>query len=385
VTAASLAASAVQCFGECYGSPAEGSWFAPGRVNLIGEHTDYNQGFVLPFAIGPGVAVAAARRGDGLIAAASRQAGCEIVTAAVGALAPGAVDGWAAYPAGICWVLRKAGYRVGGVSIAVDSDLPAGAGLSSSAALECAVALALTELHGLGVPRPELATLASRAENQFVGAPTGIMDQSAVLLCAAGEALLLDCRSGAGTPVPFDPASAGLAVLIIDTRTRHALVDGRYQERREECGRAAASLGVRSLREVDDVVGALARLADPRLMRRARHVLTENSRVTAAAELLRAGLPAGFGPLLTASHLSLRDDFEVSWPQADLAVDAAVGAGAAGARMMGGGFGGSVIALIPGGGEAAIRAEVTAGFAARGWPEPGFALVTPSGSARRLR
>jgi galactokinase len=384
VTGPGPAVSAARVFTECYGSAADGVWFAPGRVNLIGEHTDYNQGFVLPFAIGSGVAVAAGRRADGQIAAASRQAGSEVVTARVDALAPGAVDGWAAYPAGIAWVLREAGYPVGGANIAIDADLPAGAGLSSSAALECAVALALTELYGPAAPRPELAALASRAENEFVGAPTGIMDQSAALLCAAGQALLLDCRSGTGRAVPFDPASGGLAVLVIDTRTRHALVDGRYQARRAECAQAAAGLGVRSLREVNDVAGALARLTDPALRRRARHVLTENGRVLATAGLLGAGRLADVGPELTASHRSLRDDFQVSWPQADLAVDAAIEAGAAGARMMGGGFGGSVIAIVPAV-DAAVRAAVAGAFAGRGWPGPGFAQAVPSASARRLR
>ena len=248
-------------------------------------------------------------------------------------------SGWAAYPAGVAWALREAGHPVSGASLAIDSTLPAGAGLSSSAALECAVALALTGLHGLDVPRPELAILARRAENDFVGVPSGIMDQSASLLCQASHALLLDCRTGESSAVPLDPAAAGLALLIVDTGARHALGDGRYALRRSECDRAASALGVRCLR---DVAGADAAdgLADPVLRRRARHVITENHRVEQAVALLRAGDLAGAGELLCASHASLRDDFEISWPEADATVSAAMDAGAAGARRIGGGFGG---------------------------------------------
>jgi len=291
---------ATALFGQQYGEQARGAWLAPGRVNLVGEHTDYNEGFALPLAIGPGVSAAAARRDDGLLALTSRQADGADVRLPLDELRPGSVDGWAAYPAGVAWALRAAGYPIGGVSMAFDSDLPLGAGLSSSAALECSVALALTELHGLTVPRPQLADIARRAENDFVGAPTGIMDQSAALLCQAGHALLLDCRSGIGTAVPLDPPAAGLALLVIDTRVRHALTDGGYGSRRKACEDAAAALGVRSLRDITDS-SELAGL-DPLLQRRARHVVTENSRVLAAAALLRAGQLAGIGPVLTASH-----------------------------------------------------------------------------------
>ena len=370
-------------FAQRYGEQPRGAWRAPGRVNLIGEHTDYNDGFALPFAIGPGVSAAAARRADGLLALTSRQAPGGDVSLPIDELAPGSVDGWAAYPAGVAWALRAAGYPIGGVSIAFDSDLPLGAGLSSSAALECAVALALTELHGLAVPRPQLADLARRAENDFVGAPTGIMDQSAALLCQAGHALLLDCRSGIGTAVPLDPAAAGLTLLVIDTRARHALTDGGYAARRQACEDAAAALGVRSLRDITDsseLVGI-----DPLLQRRARHVVTENSRVLAAAALLRSGQLARTGPLLTASHASLRDDFEVSWPAADATVEAALQAGACGARMTGGGFGGSVIALVHSERDEQVKAAVADRFAQQGWPVPRFTDAVPSAGARRVR
>ncbi len=242
--------------------------------------------------------------------------------------------------------MRQAGYLAGGADVAIDADLPAGAGLSSSAALECATALALTELHQQPVPRRELAALASRAENEFAGVPTGIMDQIAALLCQAGHALLLDCRTGTGTTVPLDPAAAGLTLLVIDTRARHALADGRYAERRRACEQAASALGVRSLRDITDSE-QLASLTNQSLRRLSGHVVAEQRRVLNAAGLLRAGDQAAIGPLLTESHRSLRDNFEMSWPQADEAVAAALEAGAAGARMTGGGFGGCVVALAP--------------------------------------
>jgi galactokinase len=374
---------AAALFAHRYGEEPRAAWHAPGRVNLIGEHTDYNDGFVLPFAIGAGVIVAAARRGDGMLALTSRQADGDDIDVRLTGLAPGAVTGWAAYPAGVAWALRAAGYEVGGASLAVDSDLPLGAGLSSSAALECAVALALTELHGLSVPRPQLAALARRAENEFVGAPTGIMDQSAALLCQAGHALLLDCRSGIGTAVPLDPGAAGLSLLVIDTRARHAHVDGGYAARRQACEDAAQALGVRSLRDITDS-SELAEL-DPLLRRRARHVVTENSRVLATAALLRSGELTRAGPLLTASHASLRDDFEVSWPEANAAVETAIEAGACGARMTGGGFGGSVVVLVPAESEQRVRAAVSDRFAQDSWPEPRATVVAPAAGARRVR
>jgi galactokinase len=374
-------------FARRYGREPEGTWFAPGRVNLLGG-PDYNEVFVLPFALGAGVFAAAARRPDGRITLTSRQAASDPVPLPVGALEPGSVGGWAAYAAGVSWALREAGYLSEGADVAIDADLPMGAGLASSAALECSVALALTELYGLSVPRRELAALARRGENDFVGVPTGIMDQLAALQCRAGHALLLDCRSGAGTAVPFYPPDAGLALLIIDTQARHALTDGRYAARRRACADAAAALGVRSLRDVSDDAAALAwldGLAEPALWRLTQHVVSENRRVLAAAELLRAGEQAAVGALLTASHQSLRDRFEVSWPQADAAVEAAIDAGAAGARMTGGGFGGSVVALVPAASGAQVRRAVSERFARSRWPAPRYLDAVPSGGARRTR
>jgi galactokinase len=360
-------------------------WFAPGRVNLIGEHTDYNDGLVLPFALAQGVTVRGAARADGVLEVSSAQAPGQPLSARVADLAPGSVTGrvtgWAAYPAGVAWALRAAGHAIGGATLDIDSDLPQGAGLSSSAALECAVALALCELSGLDVPRPELARIAQRAENEFVGVPCGIMDQSAALLCTAGNALLLDCRSGLTAQVPL--VMDGLTLLVIDTGAAHELVGGEYAARRAACEEAAAALGVPALRDVKDLADALARLDDDVLRRRVQHVVTENHRVEATVGLLRAGSGLEIGALLTASHLSLRDQFEVSWPEADVAVEAATRAGARGGRMIGGGFGGSVIALVPDDRLAAVRQQVTTAYAARGWTAPSFLDATPSEGARR--
>jgi galactokinase len=385
-------------YGEQYGTAPAGVWRAPGRANLIGEHTDYNEGFVLPFALDRGTLAAAGPGRDGVLELCSRQENATVVRVPLDGLGPGAVSGWAAYPAGVAWALGQAGYPVAGARVAIDSDLPQGAGLSSSAALECAVALALTQLSGRDVRRPELAAIARRAENEFVGVPSGIMDQSAALLTRDGHALLLDCRSGESDCVPLDPAASGLALLIIDTRARHALTDSGYADRHAECEAAARALGVRSLREIPGP-DALAALTDPVLRRRARHVVTENQRVLEAAALLRRGKVADVGRLLTESHASLRDDFEVSWPEADVTVEVALPAGALGARMMGGGFGGSVIALVPAAlvpadpdpvdpaaaVSAAVRGAVRRAFSSRGWPAPGFLHAPPSPSAQRLR
>ena len=373
----------------------------------MGEHTDYNEGFVLPFALAQGVTATAAARDDGLLVLRSKQVPDEPVTVEIGSLAPGSVGGWAAYPAGVAWALRAAGFGVGGAAIDFDSDLPVGAGVSSSAALECAVALALCSLSGISVPRPELAAIAKRAENEFVGAPTGIIDQSAALLCQEGHAMLLDCGTLEIAQVPLRPAVAGVSILVIDTRVAHALVSGEYAARRAECEAAAAALGVPSLgaRARDGADAAIVdRLADPVLRRRARHVIADSERAMAIAVALAeagAGSAAGaagtagtagaseiwryLGTLLIEGHASLRDDFEVSWPQADLTVDAAIAAGSYGAKMIGGGFGGSVLALVPAGRAGAVRAALTETYLSRGWIPPEFLDAVPSPPARRLR
>jgi galactokinase len=380
---------AAELFKGRFGGAPDGVWLAPGRANLMGEHTDYNDGFVLPFALSQATTAAAGRRTDGRLLLCSSQEPDGLLEIALDGLAPGTVTGWGAYPAGVAWALRSAGYQVPGACIAIDSDVPGGAGLSSSAALECATALALTELDGVPVPRGELAAIARQAENEFVGVPSGIMDQSASLLSQAGHALLLDCRSLDRSQVPFDPAAAGSRLLLINTRARHALSDGGYGRRRAECEEAARLLGVSSLRDVTDA-GDTARLADPVLRRRARHVVTDNQRVLQVTGLLR-GSPGDLrntyreiGRLLTQAHSSLRDDFEISWPEADAAVEAALAAGALGARMMGGGFGGCVLALVPETASGPVRGAVSEAYARQGWTAPEFLEAVPSDHARRL-
>jgi galactokinase len=366
---------------------ASGVWYAPGRANLMGEHTDYNQGLVLPFAIAQRVTVAAACRDDGMLVLRSWQETARTATVALDSLAPGTVTGWAAYPAGIAWALREAGHQVPAATIDIYSDLPVGAGLSSSAGLECATALALTGLGGVSVERRELVEIARRTENDFVGVPSGIMDQSASLLCEAGHALLLDCGTLEISQVPFDPAAAGAGLLVINTRAEHAHAGGDYARRRAECEEAARQLGVPFLGCLTDE-GDAGRLSDQALRRRARHVITDNARVLAAVGLLRSapadpGAYRKVGDLLSEAHRSLRDDFEISWRHADVTVDAAVAAGAFGARMIGGGFGGSVLALLPADAGAAVRAAVVDAFMRNAWEAPEFIETVPSAGAGR--
>jgi galactokinase len=366
------------------------SWTAPGRVNLIGEHTDYNDGFVLPIALPYRTTATVAPRTDGRLLVRSEQRPGEQAQVAVADLRPGRSPEWAAYALGVVWALREAGHDVGpGADVLVDGRVPEGAGLSSSAALECAVVAALDDVLDLGLPRAELARLAQRAENEFVGMPSGIMDQMAAMLCAAGHALFLDCRSLDAEHVPVDPRAHGLAVLVVDTRAPHRLVDGEYADRRRTCEDAAAALGVPALRDVPlaDLDAALGRLTDDSQRRRVRHVVTENQRVLDTVRLLRAGRLPEIGPLLSASHASLRDDFEVTVPQLDVAAQAALDVGALGARMTGGGFGGCVLALVRAeggaGSEDQVLAAVRRAFAAHGFDAPEFFTVTPSAGAHR--
>ena len=365
-------------FASEFGRPPEAVWASPGRVNLIGEHTDYNDGFVLPLALRHRVTASAARNDTGLVRMVSGQRG-RPVEADVTSLVPGGVSGWSSYAAGVLWALQEAGHRVGGVDLLVDGDVPAGAGLSSSAALECAVALAVDDLFGLGIDRTTLARLAQHAENDFVGMPCGLMDQAASLLCTRGHALFLDTRDGTTEQVPLDLDGEGLSLLVVDTRTPHRLVDGEYAARRRDCERAAAALGVPALRDVglDGLDGMLAGLDDVVVRRRARHVVTENARVLDTVELLRAGRTREIGPLLTASHTSLRDDFEVTVPQLDVAVEAALSAGAYGARMTGGGFGGCIIALVESSQTRAVGEAVAEEFRRHGFPAP-WSFPTPA-------
>ncbi|MEV7770647.1 galactokinase [Kitasatospora sp. NPDC086791] len=375
----------MNAFAELYGRPAEGEWAAPGRVNLIGEHTDYNLGFVLPIALPQTVRARVARRDDGLLRLWSAQSGEPVTELRLADLAPGAVPGWAGYPAGVVWALREAGHQVGGADVRLDGDVPGGAGLSSSAALECVVAAAYSDLYELGLSAPELALLAQRAENAFVGVPCGIMDQMASMCCRPGAALFLDTRDLTARQVPIDLAGAGLALLVLDTRVKHDLGDGAYAALRAGCERAAALLGLPALRSLPPagVAAALAQLP-AELRPLVRHVVTENARVTEAVAHLEAGRPAALGPILTAGHASLRDDFRVSCPETDLAVEAALVAGALGARMTGGGFGGSVIALVGAAEAESVAAQVTSAFRAAGYAEPRTLTAIPAEGARRL-
>ncbi|GAB3659403.1 galactokinase [Actinocorallia lasiicapitis] len=356
-----------------------GVWHAPGRVNLIGEHTDYNEGLVLPFALPQGITIHGERRDDGLL---ELHSGSRSATVALDGLAPGKVDGWAAYPAGVAGALREAGHEVGGATLRISSDLPQGAGLSSSAALECATALALTDLYGLTVDRHALVKLCQRAENAYAGVPSGILDQSASLLCQEGNAMLLDCRSGLSSQIPLNLGD--YRILVVNTMASHSLGDGEFAERRASCEKAAALLGVPALRDVKDLPAALAELKDPVLRRRVKHVVTENHRVEATVGLLRAGAIPELGALLTASHLSLRDDYQVSWPQADVAVETACRHGARGARMVGGGFGGSIIALTPESKLPTVQSAITTAYTDRGWTPPTFLTATAAPGAHRL-
>ncbi|GAA1773863.1 galactokinase [Kocuria aegyptia] len=389
-------------FAEVYGHDPDGVWRAPGRVNLIGEHTDYNDGFVLPFAIdrsamvavrlrrdaGPGRRTGQGQAGHDVVDLASTWApdgeGLSRARFRIADLAPGTAAGWSAYPAGVVHVLAGPdGVDVPGFELLLDSTVPVGAGLSSSHAVEVATIVALNDLLDLGLDRPAMARLTQRAENEFVGAPTGIMDQSASLMGRAGAALFLDCRTQEAQLVPLPVAEHGLAVLVIDTGVAHSHADGGYGARRASCEHGATALGAASLRDVP--AGADLTGLDPETARRVRHVLSENRRVLGTVERLRAGDLAGIGALLVASHASLRDDYEVSCPELDLAVDTALAAGAVGARMTGGGFGGSAIALVPAARTEQVRDAVAQAFAEQGRRAPQVFAVVPGEGAGRVR
>lgn len=391
----------------------QGTWAAPGRVNLMGEHTDYNGGFVLPFALSQTTTVAAAVRDDRRVTVRSsrndsdqksgvdQEPGAEqpasegpgaAVEFSLDGLAPGDVDGWAAYVAGTLWALEQAGYQVPGLDLQVDSTVPVGAGLSSSAALECAVGLAGAELGGHRIDRLELAGLAQRAENDFVGMPCGIMDQVASLAGEQGHAVLLDTRSLEVEQVPFALEEAGLSLMVIDSRAEHRLVDGEYAARRRQCEQGAQLLGLQSLRELNDAGTTAEQLAqrleglteDETILRRLRHVLTENDRVLAARDALRARRPADLGVILTSSHVSQRDDFQITVPETDTMVETLLEHGALGARQVGGGFGGCVIALAPSEEVPKLLAAAEANASDREYSRPLALTAHPSSGARRI-
>ncbi len=368
-----------------FGRLPDGVWQAPGRVNLIGEHTDYNEGFVLPFAIDKTARVAVAVRPDNAIRLLSTYGDQGVVSAGLGTIDAALAKGWTKYPLGVIWALQQRGIAVPGLDLLLDSNVPLGAGLSSSHAIECAVISALNDLTGAGLEPEEMVLATQRAENDFVGAPTGIMDQSASLRGSKGHAVFLDCRDQSVQLVPFEAEQSGLVMLVIDTKVSHSHADGGYASRRASCELGAEVLGVKALRDVrvEDLEEA-AGLLDEVTYRRVRHVVTENDRVLQTVGLLTSEGPGAIGALLDASHASMRDDFEISCPELDLAVDISRANGAIGARMTGGGFGGAAIALTPVEAERQVRAAVERAFAEAGHKAPDIFTVTPAAGAMRL-
>lgn len=360
-------------------------WRAPGRINLVGEHTDYNDGFVLPFALDVGCTATVTEASDGWTARSVQQP--EAVVVRRSGLADAAeVPEWSRYVLGALWLLSDRGVDVPPLEVVVDSDVPSGAGLSSSAALVCSVVRAVDDHLGLGLDDDALFALTRDVENDAVGAPTGGMDQLVSLRGREGHVLLCDMRSHETRPVPLDLDGNGLTVLVVDTRAPHRHSDGEYGARRRGCEEAARQLGVPALRDVvaDDLDDALARLDDDELRRYVRHVVTEDARVLDVARLLDDGDLPGIGPALTASHASMRDDFRITVPEVDTAVGALLDAGALGARMTGGGFGGCVIGLLPVGDVDAAGEGVRRAFADAGFGEPSLFTATPAAGARSL-
>ena len=382
---AAIAADLAEAFEKSHGHPPDGVFTAPGRVNLIGEHLDYNGGLCLPMALPHATYAAVAARDDDVLTVTSRQQE-DPFEARLSKLGPRSVTGWASYAAGVVWALREADWPVRAMDVMVDGRVPLGAGLSSSAAIECAVALGAAQLADVDVDDDARATLVRacmRAEQEVAGAPTGGLDQTIALFGRADAALLLDCRDWSRRQVPWDPGSAGLTLLVVDTRASHVLSDGEYGSRREQCEEAARQLGVELLRDVEDQEAALASL-DDELRRRVRHVFTENDRVSRAVAQLEAGDAAGLGETFLVSHASMRDDYEISCPELDVVVETAMSRGALGARMTGGGFGGSAIALVPTGSVPTVKEAVQRAFDQSGWGSPGFLTGVPSDGARQV-
>ena len=399
------AVQAANLFRDAYGCESRGVWSAPGRVNIIGEHVDYNGGPCLPIALPHRAFVALSPRSDRTVRLVSTQTREAIDVLDLDVIGPKGTPGevtnhWTAYLAGVAWALEQAGYGpLPGFDAALWSCVPLGGGLSSSAALECATAVALDEVCGLGLAgsledpndegRKVLVKAAQAAENQIAGANTGGLDQTASLRCRQGHALALDCRDMSARQVPFDLSAVGLELLVIDTRAKHSLADGQYGSRRADCEESARILGVGQLVEVEDLDEASAALGDDRLVARTRHVVSEIARTRAFIELLDEGPLEGTrlavaGALMNDSHDSLRDDYEVSCEELDVAVEAARAAGAHGARMTGGGFGGSAIALVSADAVLDIAQAVARAYETRGWETPHFIRALPGAPAGRL-
>ena len=368
-------------FLETFGEQPDLVAAAPGRVNLIGEHIDYSEGFVLPFAIKDRTLVAARKRDDSIVRVASAQRRNKIITVDINEVKPGLKGEWERYALGVLWSMGVKS----GVDLLIDGHVPLGAGLSSSAALECSVATAMNHLFDMGFSLEELARLTQKAENQYVGVPCGIMDQSVSLMATNGFALLLDCRDLSTRNIPFDVASHGLELLIIDTQAHHALTDGGYAERRASCESVAAKLGVKSMREltIEQLDSSRDKLSESEYIR-ARHAVTEMKRVLDCVEALASEDFTQVGQLLNQSHNSLRDDYTVSCPELDTAVEASLAAGALGARMVGGGFGGSAIALIQASKTSQTISAVEKAFADKKFKAPRFFTSLPSQGAELL-
>ncbi|MEX0914023.1 MAG: galactokinase [Demequina sp.] len=373
-------------FTAAYGYEPEGLWSAPGRVNLIGEHTDYNDGLVLPFAIDRRTWCAAAARDDRTVRVTSALTR-ETVECDLRALDPDQLSGWSAYVLGVVWAFGEHGVDLTsqhGVDLALTSNVPLGAGLSSSAAIECSVAAMLNDMWDLSFERSALARVGQLAENRAVGAPTGIMDQMASLMGEHGHAVFLDCQDLSTALVPLDLARHSLTALIIDTRVKHSHANGGYADRRASCERGAHALNVPSLRHLSiDHLPQAQTLLDNETFRRVRHVVTENARVADTVATLNESGPLSIGLLLDASHASMRDDFEISVPELDTAVQAARDTGAIGARMTGGGFGGAAVALVDTQCVDEVSAAVTAAFARHAFESPDIFAVLPGDGARR--
>jgi galactokinase len=368
-------------FLETFGEEPDLVAAAPGRVNLIGEHIDYSEGFVLPFAIKDRTLVAARKRDDSTVRIASAQRRSKIVTVDISEVRPGLKGEWERYALGVLWSMGVKS----GVDLLIDGHVPLGAGLSSSAALECSVATAMNHLFDMGFNLEELARLTQKAENQYVGVPCGIMDQSGSLMASRGFALLLDCRDLSTRNIPFDVASHGLELLIIDTQAHHALTDGGYAERRASCEAVAAKLSVKSMRELTmaQLDSARATLSETEYIR-ARHAITEMKRVLDCVDALGSGDFVKVGQLINESHRSLRDDYTVSCPELDTAVEASLAAGALGSRMVGGGFGGSAIALIEAAKTSQTISAIEKAFADKKFKAPRFFTSLPSQGAELL-
>jgi len=367
-------------FATLFGQSPEIVTEAPGRVNLIGEHVDYCDGFVMPFAISDRTYAAIAKRSDRKIRISSKQRQGEIFETSLDQLSPTGEGDWERYILGVIWAFDK--NISTGLDILVDGGVALGAGLSSSAALECSIATALNHLFAAGLSLSELARLAQRAENEYVGVPCGIMDQSVSLMAQAGNALLLDCRDLSTEQIPLDLASAGLELLIIDTRAHHALVDGGYADRRASCESAAAKLGVKALRDCSIALleSSRAKLTELEYMR-AEHVVNDIERVYETVDFLKRNDFESVGKILTKSHASLRDLFEISCVELDLAVDTALANKSLGGRMIGGGFGGSAIALFKVADIEPAKLAIAAAFKAAGFVEPRFFTSLPSSGA----